>query len=411
MKKARKTLLYIVLAISTLAGGIFFVLFLGAVFPASLNIKSDPSGIPIHFWTNAGGCVGCKTPFNQNYSYLLGKNRIAVSMAGYTPQQKEFWSFPGRKVDHTFVLAEEPKKLLCQEAKIKTKQSLSLFTNESFSTQINSIDPENELKVVGLGEKNKNAIFVEDNKRKYGGWINNDASSIEVLQSWKDFNMDELQIHYHPALKSSDSFKQVLIEAFYFIPRDQDQTPERIYNELDKILKAVKKFHEREFFGISTLEYQIFPSIIIGNKTAEEYLNYNVFYSEIRNRIYSKEGDLYNPEFQENIAGKHVAKMIVVKLPELVANKVDAAGKAFDFENNTFLLVDTPFFNHDPNTTTFHELGHTLGMPDRVERPTYRVKYGEPRFQDDIMRSDVQNIELDQHFLARDMKIAMGLCK
>lgn len=411
MKNIRKTLLYIVLAISTLAGGIFFILFLGAVFPASLNIKSNPSDIPIHFWTNAGGCIGCKTPFNQNYSYLLGKNRVAVSMAGYTPQQKEFWSFPGRKLDYTFELTEEPKKLLCQEAKIKTKQSLPLFTNESLSKQINSVDMGKELNVIGLGEKNSNAIFVENNKSDYGGWINSDASSVEVLQPWQNFDMDKLQLHYHPALKSPDPFKDVLIEVFYLIPRDQNSAPEKLYGELDKILKEVKKFHEREFLGLSTLEYQIFPNIIIGNKTAEEYLNYNALYSEIRNRIYNKEGDLYNPEFQENIPGKHVAKMIVVKLPESVANKVDAAGKAFDFENNAFLLVDTPFFNTDPNATTFHELGHTLGMPDRVEQYPYKLKYGEPRFQDDIMRSDAQNIQLDQHFLARDMKIAMGFCK
>ena len=69
---------------------------------------------------------------------------------------------------------------------------------------------------------------------------------------------------------SDVSINKIKLYAFYLVPKDR--TPISDWNErIETLLKRIKDFHESEFRGYSSLDYEIYPTPVIGKSTSQAY--------------------------------------------------------------------------------------------------------------------------------------------
>lgn len=191
----------------------------------------------------------------------------------------------------------------------------------------------------------------------------------------------------HHAQIKSISLTDTRIDAFYFVPKDfsDSQDPEW-KKHLERALADTKLFYERQVGGGMTIQYNIFPTPIIGKEDSSFYNGADTskgntsallsVYAEINARIqpnvnvdgnvFSRTGGTFHPSviLYEGVGAS--AMLLLDKAPkDLPKSHVVAVD---DSTPPAFLISDYFFTGEaykDYGVTIFaHEFGHIIGLMD-----------------------------------------------
>lgn len=254
------------------------------------------------------------------------------------------------------------------------------------------------------------------------------------------FTEDAPQVHYFD--DESISLRNITVKVVYFMPQNSDykgmtaryddkvlvfKEPNfgewtRYFNE---IIPLIEQFHSKEFNGLSTLQFTIFPEIVRGLHDKEIYEEDFIdidrseaapkIESELQSRIFNEEGDLYDFSFAQKSADSFSVLLVVYvtdlrSIPEFFGAPIAGAAS----EEEAFTLIFSPVV--DPNVSVsflpadliiYHELMHAFGVPEQ-----YDLKSANPleqaRKRDDVM-GFVDNGPLDNTYIDMDIKTRMGL--
>lgn len=173
---------------------------------------------------------------------------------------------------------------------------------------------------------------------------------------------------------------------------------------LEKTLRELKVFYEREFPGMEVETY-VFPKVIVGNKLPEEYRNAG-FLPE----IFSKEKALWG---WHSDSSRH--KVLLVHIDFIKGANEGGYGPSVEGRytiNPAFWLEDQAIGGKNPYGLigSAHELGHTLGIPHPWEMP--ENENNDPNFGNipgDIMGYSNNGLTLNQVYFSSLVKKRMGL--
>lgn len=160
----------------------------------------------------------------------------------------------------------------------------------------------------------------------------------------------------------------IKLEVVYFVPNDQAPDP-NFYETLKKGLAQMQTFHSREFQNLNPLRYAIYPTAVIGSESSVFYDgddtargNPNAIkrlIAETGRRIYNPTGDLYSEQFIRRGKGELPVRVFVYQGVGASSGVLGIIA-SYDYFKQT---------SHAP-TVVYHELLHTLGVPDLYDYAT-----------------------------------------
>ena len=193
--------------------------------------------------------------------------------------------------------------------------------------------------------------------------------------------------HYYgaPAVRISG----IKLEVVYFVPKDQTADGQ-FYEKIKNGMAQAQAFHSREFKGLNPLRYSIYSAPVIGNEPSvfdegDDTARGNPgaikkLVAEIGRRVYNPEGDLYDAKFARRGAGELPVRVFVYQGVG-ASSGVLSVIVAYDYFTKT---------NYAP-TVIYHELLHTIGVPDAYDYDTNASQ------SDDIMGSGREKLLLETY--------------
>jgi len=238
--------------------------------------------------------------------------------------------------------------------------------------------------------------------------------------------------------KNSDvGIANIKIKMFYVVPKNRTSNIVTNWqNFIEEALAKTSKFHEIQFRGKSTIQYDIYPKPVILQESNQFYDTETTargnphaliaISEEIERRVFKKEGDLYDEKFA-------AAEKSEYPVLGLIYEGVGASGGVIyesDLETRSeiakqlglsesvifivevesadgFFLLSRVFFTESQyrifsSTLFYHEFAHTFGLPDQ-----YDIENNVPS-SNDIMgagrKKPIEIMYLDRE-LTRDMGI------
>ena len=183
--------------------------------------------------------------------------------------------------------------------------------------------------------------------------------------------------HYYgaPAVR----IQGIKLEVVYFAPSDQTPDP-GFYEKIKNGLAQAQVFHSREFKGLNPLRYSIYPAPVIGDEPSVFYEGDDTargnpgaikkLVAETGRRVYNPGGDLYDEKFSKRGAGELPVRVFVYQGVGASSGVLSIIA-AYDYFTKT---------DYAP-TVIYHELMHTIGVPDAYDYDTSASQ------SDDIMGS------------------------
>lgn len=225
----------------------------------------------------------------------------------------------------------------------------------------------------------------------------------------------------HHAQSHLIKLEKIRIKAFYFLPKDRQESKDPNWQSLmEDGLGKLKQFYTHQLHSASDIQFEIYPEPIIGLKNTADYNgldtnrgNPNALISiqdELNQRLFLKTGDQYDKSFTKRTTGEYQVMAIMyegVGSSALMLRENDASDITVLDEGLPAFLVSRYFLADegykDYGTTIFcHEFGHTLGLPD-----AYDLSTNQP-LTEDIMGSG-RFRPLDYAFLSQEPKKQLGL--
>lgn len=165
-------------------------------------------------------------------------------------------------------------------------------------------------------------------------------------------------IHYFG--DSNISLAKINLKVFYFIPEDRQGLINNSWqNLIEPAVKSADIFHKIQFFDRSKINYEIYPTPVIGFKKAIDYD------TEDTNRG--------NPRALENIFQELNERVLFSKIEkdEFLAIYIIYQGVGASGAKNASLLsfdyLADKNYEISKNSLFYHEFAHALGMPDHYD--------------------------------------------
>lgn len=165
--------------------------------------------------------------------------------------------------------------------------------------------------------------------------------------------------------------ENVALTVVYFISADRVNSLSECKTEnwieefrIEEVIEKISKFHEIQFEGNSKIVWRIVSSVVVGQKTAQEYSGQDTnkgnprallsIREELETRITS--GDITLPDFSASLPQNAFPVLFILY------EDVGASGM-----KNALLLscsfMTNPAYHDTGPTILWHELGHALGFP------------------------------------------------
>ncbi len=211
-----------------------------------------------------------------------------------------------------------------------------------------------------------------------------------------------------------ESIKNIHITIFYFVPKNM--VAKKIDNwtlVTEGAFKELSTFHSTQFLNTSTITYSFFPKVIIGTQTSQVYeptVNEDspdaltLIEAEIKERVYSKEGDLYDASFLTTRGNTKELSII------LFEGEGGAGKKAYGLVSRSY-LTDKEFSMYG-STILAHEFYHTLGVPDNYQKSMYVYDNAQQKVISLIKNGNIMgriDRPLVESYLDKETLIKMGL--
>lgn len=145
---------------------------------------------------------------------------------------------------------------------------------------------------------------------------------------------------------------------------------------------AMQEFHEREFGSDLKLEFAVYPKTIYGFEEDRFYQSdlrevpprevMNKINSELRNRVFTKTGDLYDQAFVKLDDNEYTTNVIIYAgfppMSDDVHGQTIFTPAFTNYSKSTFLVFSPllePRATFNADSMIYHELLHTLGVPEQ----------------------------------------------
>lgn len=220
------------------------------------------------------------------------------------------------------------------------------------------------------------------------------GSFLKFLRGGPALHLETARVHYYG--DPSTPIERIKIKAVYFVPKERRGNIFTGWSSvLPPALEEMGRFHTLQFRSRSKISYEIHPEVIIGEKSASFYdspetRKGNPFAAK---RI-DEETTRRLPDFFRAEPGEFLSKIYIYE-----GVGASAVGNAIIFSRD-FLSQSSYESTH--SSILYHELGHTLGMPEgydvETNIPSTFDVMGEGRFK-----------PLRITYIADGTKAAMGL--
>lgn len=207
------------------------------------------------------------------------------------------------------------------------------------------------------------------------------------------------------------SIEKISLTVIYFIPKDATEKKYEGWKiATESHLKKLLDFHVLQFENTSKITYDLFPEIIIGEKTTSEY---------------EKLLDYDNPDAVTIVKDELIKRAIVSKEDILQNKNNNGVRKVYlvVFEgnggagNDNFCLISRSYLtdnDYQETGSTFlaHEFYHTLGLVDNYTIAMYAYKDNEQFPVSLVTKKDIMgqvNIPLSRTYIDNSTLKKMGL--
>jgi len=217
---------------------------------------------------------------------------------------------------------------------------------------------------------------------------------------------------------SAISISNVLVKTVYVVPKNRE--PYSGWHDIfTKALDKVQRFHNSQFRGASTMNYEIFgePIILLENNlkydsgettSSSPYVLLNLS-GELNHRLFEKDGDLYNQAFAKKNGNEYAVLGVfyegigalgspihsrdqesIKKIAEQLGLTESVAGSIYIGPMDGFFILSreyltNPILKSYGPTVLYHEFAHAIGFKDQYDRISGRS------FSDDIMGGGREN--------------------
>ena len=247
-------------------------------------------------------------------------------------------------------------------------------------------------------------------------------------------NLPEAKAHFYS--DASIGIKKIGLKIFYAVPANKkDNVDPGWQKTITETIEKISRFHALQLHGLSEINYDIYPEPVL---LREEDIFYNTastnlgnprglisIAEEIAERVLREGGDLYKPEFAGFEEGEYPVMGLIyegvgasggviydtslgtareiaeeLSVPESIVYLTDVKSvRGFFILNREFLTSkELSIFGA---TTLYHELAHTIGLPDRDESAGLSA-------QNDIMGGGRRD-PLEAAYIAGDLLEGLGV--
>ena len=167
---------------------------------------------------------------------------------------------------------------------------------------------------------------------------------------------------------------RINLVVLYFVPKDKIPFTENNWQDPISIhIKKLQEFHDIQFQGKSKIDVLYYPTIVTGDKTADEYESIldhenkdslTSIKEELKGRIFNKDGNL------RDISDVETTDKNTYRIYLIVFEGSGGLG------NGNYALISRAYLTQKPymeygSTFLAHEFYHTLGLNDNYQKSTY----------------------------------------
>lgn len=188
------------------------------------------------------------------------------------------------------------------------------------------------------------------------------AVAAEATKTAKE-NLPDKKIHLYGDPKVN--IEQVKIAGIYFVPKGEESAVSSSWKEdMQNVLDRIAKFYTRELRDNSRFRVVIPEKIVFGRKIWAEYSDQTEVEDEIRERVFDRKGDLYEPKLAERLTPDEFQSVMTFRV--LKEDYDHSQAKIKDMGGWDGWAIQSahilPEKHKGDIVTAAHEFGHTLNI-------------------------------------------------